>query len=157
MKLGKFYLFFFLLFFFSCKTQVPDITDFYQKIKTSSGFEDRNYIDSETYIQIIWSESLDKYFQDEENNQPYVKVICTNQDFKDFFSECNKRLGVPLYSNLVKTFYVGYDGKLGVNHKIYCNEIRETYESGIELLNEVFFYVLDEKVYIVKIDFHEVE
>ena len=39
MKLGKFYLFFLLLLFFSCKEQVPDITEFYQKNMTSSKLE----------------------------------------------------------------------------------------------------------------------
>lgn len=156
MKLGKFYLFFLLLLFFSCKEQVPDITECYQKNMASSKFENIN-IDNETFIQITWTEMLAKYFQEEGNIQPYIRVIFTNQDFEDFFSECNKRLGIPLYSNLIKTFYVGYDGKLGVNHKIYCNEIKVTYESGIELLNEVFFYILDEEVYIVKIGFSEVE
>lgn len=84
MKLGKFYLFFLLLLFFSCKEQVPDITEFYQKNMTSSKLENIN-IDNETFIQITWTEVLDKYFQDEGNNQPYIRVIFTNQDFEDFF------------------------------------------------------------------------
>lgn len=111
MKLGKFYLFFLLLLFFSCKEQVPDITEFYQKNMTSSKLENIS-IDNETFIQITWTEMVDKYFQEEGNIQPYIRVIFTNQDFEDFVSECNKRLGIPLYSNLIKTFYVGYDGKL---------------------------------------------
>lgn len=156
MKVGKYYIFLFLLFFVSCNTQVPDITEVYQKIMTYSKLESIN-VDSETYIQITWSKILDKYFQDGENNRPYLKVIFTSQDFKSFLSEFNNRLGKPMYSKLVKTFYIGYDGKTGVDHKIYCNEIKVTYENGIELLNEVFFYILDEEVYIIKIDFYEVE
>ena len=61
-KLGKFYLFFLLLLFFSCKEQVPDITEFYQKNMTSSKLENIS-IDNETFIQITWTEMVDKYFQ----------------------------------------------------------------------------------------------
>lgn len=138
------------MFTLSCKIHVPDITDeFFELIDNS---KQNDCIGEEMNLEISWDSSLDSCFSNNDDYIPGVNIIENLSDFNQFRKILRDNFGKAKSAESVAKIYIGKDGKIGINHEIYCNLINVSYESNSVLQYKVLFYELHNEILILSIN-----